>query len=164
MRFRTALSALATGLLLAACDSSTSGPQPLTGIYAAQTADGRPVPATLDSAQWNDGSTFTVFRLMGASVEFLDDETARYTFSERTVTYMNADSLHGDQCYWVNLPYRMDQGRVLLVVEPALFGETGRLRVDTLPVQNNRLTQTVRASTGKRVQVEFAPAQEATPC
>lgn len=149
--------------MLAACDSS-SGPEPLTGIYAAQTADGRPVPATMDSAQWSDGYNSTIFRLMGASVEFLDDETVRYTLAERTVTYMGADSLHGDECYWVNLPYRMDDGRVLLVVEPALFGQTGRLRVDTLTVQNDRLTQTVRASTKKPVQVEFARAQRATPC
>lgn len=157
---RAALAAL----LLAACDSST-GSEPLDGVYLAQTANGRALPAVMDSLPWNDGQTYTLQRLVAASVEFLDDENARYTYEERVVAYHAAfDSVGGGHCRSVTVPYRSENGSIVLVVEPALYGDDGPLRLDTLQLQNGRLVQTIRSETGKAVNVEFARAQQPARC
>ena len=156
---RTALAAL----LLAACESST-GSEPMEGVYVAQSVNGRAVPAVLDSLAWSDGTTYTLHRLLGASVEFLDGENARYTFQERLVAYSGADSIAAADCRSVTLPYRREGGRVVLVVEPRIFGQDGRLRLDTLLVQNGQLVQNVRTAAGQSVPVTFAPAQQPEHC
>lgn len=163
MRSRFPLFAVAATLALAACDGA-AGPEPLAGIYLAQTVDGRPVPAVLDSVPWNDGSTVTVFRLTAASVEFIDRENARYTVSERAVAYRQSDSIPGGSCMSIVVPYRRDAGRVVLVVEPALYGGSGRLHLDTLHVQNDELVQTITAPTGKPATVRYARRTRGAEC
>lgn len=163
MHLSVACRAAAVALLLAACGDST-GSDPMTGVYVAQSVNGRAVPAVLDSMPWNDGTTYTLQRLMAASVEFLDDENARYTFVERHVAYTGADSVGGGSCQSLTLPYRREGSRVVLVVEPALYGQQGPLRLDTLQVQNDELVQNVRTSGGKSASVTFARGVEAADC
>lgn len=165
MNFSVARRAALTALLLAACDSSTD-PEPLARVYTAQTADGRAMPALVDSLPWTDGTTYTLYRLTHASVEFLDDENAHWTFGERQVapSLYRGDTVYSAQCRSVTVPYRRENGRVLLIVEPALIGETGRLRIDTLQIENDQLVQTVRTASGKSVRVELARAEFANAC
>jgi hypothetical protein len=155
--------ALAIALLLAACDSSTE-PEPLTGVYVAQSADGRAMPALVDSLPWTDGRGYTLYRLTHASVEFLDHEYAYWTYGERQVSPVRGDSAISARCRSVTVPYRRENGRVLLIIEPALFGETGRLRMDTLEIQNDKLVQTVRVESGKPVRVEYARDEVSGGC
>ncbi len=163
MQFSVVCRAAAIALLLAACDSSTD-PEPLTGAYVAQTADGRAMPALVDSLPWTDRDRYTLYRLTHASVEFLDDENAHWTYGERQVAPLGGDSSYSARCRSVTVPYRRENGRVLLIIEPALIGETGRLRMDTLEIQNGRLVQTVRVQSGKSVRVEYAREEAAPTC
>jgi hypothetical protein len=151
----TALRALAVALLLAACDSSTDA-EPLTGVYVAQSANGRPIPAVLDSIQLGDGQSYLHYRLMGASVQFLDGENARYTVS--------MSSGAAEHCTSFPVPYRRQYGRVILVVAPVISGDTGPLRLDSLQVRDDRLVQTIRTATGKTATVEYARAQRPETC
>jgi hypothetical protein len=155
--------AAAITLLLAACDSSTA-PQPLTGLYVAQSAEGRAMPAVVDSAMWNDGETYTLYRLARASVEFVDGENARWTVDEQQVAYWRDQTLTGGSCHSVTMPYRRQGGRVVLVVEPALLGQTGPMRLDTLQLQNDQLEQTVKVTSGKTVRVRYARGQGQAGC
>lgn len=163
MRSSIARRAALAALLLAACESST-GSEPMEGVYVAQSVDGRAVPAVLDSLQWNDGTTYTLQRLLAASVEFLDGENARYTVEERLVAYRGADSVFDGLCRSVTLPYRRVGGHVVLVVEPRIVGQQGPLRLDTLRVQNGNLIQNVRTASQKSVHVTFARAQQPEHC
>ncbi len=80
------------------------------------------------------------------------------------MAYWRGQPLPAGQCISVVLPYRRENGRVLLVVEPALMGQEGRLRLDTLVLQDDRLTQSVPIANGRRVPVEFVRGGEAATC
>ena len=159
---RAALAAL----LLAACGDSATDPEPLARVYMATTAGGRAMPAVVDSLPWTDGRSYTLYRLTHASVEFLDDENARWTHGERQVapSVFGGDSTYSASCRSVTVPYRRENGRVLLIIEPELMGETGRLRIDTLQIENDKLVQTVPTVSGKSVRVEYGRAGFADGC
>ena len=164
MRFNTLLRGMAAGLALAACDSST-GPQPLEGAYVLLTVEGRPVPAALDSSFWTDGATYTVDRVVARSLEFRDEDVVFYTQVEETVTrFARGDSVVGGRCVSFYAPYRVQGSRLLLVIEPALYGEAGRLRLDTLQIGSGRLVHDVRTRTGRPVRLEYRSSGTPRPC
>lgn len=155
MHLRTLVRVTAACLALAACESSTE-PTPLGGAYTLLRVDGKPVPATLDSASFGNGSAYTVRRLVQGSVEILGGDSAMYTRSERTVTFFSAaDSVYSANCITVPLPYRVQGDRLLLIIEPALWGQPGRLRVDSLQIGDDTLVQDTRRASGAPLQLEY---------
>lgn len=164
MQTRSFFRVAAACLALAACESST-GSEPLQGIYSVWSVDGRLVPASLDSAIWSDGTTYTANRLVGASLEFLDGDSVQYTWSERVVTYRApGDSIWGGQCVSMAVPYRVRGDRLLLIVEPALIGQQSRLRLDTLEIGDEALVQHTRRSSGPPARLEYAPVGQPVRC
>lgn len=156
MHLRNFVRPLALCVALAACESSTDA-RPLQGVYAVRSVEGRAMPAALDTLYWNDNVTYNVHRLMGRSVEFLGRDSARYTTSERITLYSpGQDTLFSASCKSMTLPYRTRNGQVLLIVEPALLGERGRLRIDTLTISNETLEQSVRITRGRTARLEYA--------
>lgn len=152
-------------LALAACESSSTGSDVLQGVYTLRTVEGRPLPATLDSLQWSDGVTYTVDRVVAGSIQFQGRDTAQYTLSTRVVTY-NApgDSLVGARCFSMPVVYRVQGDRLILVVEPALVGQTGRLRLDSLQIGGETLAHTTRNGSGRSVRLEYATGGQPAQC
>ncbi|HEX2079215.1 MAG TPA: hypothetical protein VHG08_15930 [Longimicrobium sp.] len=164
MQLRHIARALALSLALAACEGST-GSQPLEGAYVLQTVEGRPVPAAVDTQYWSDNVTYTVNRVMAGSLEFLDRDSVVYSLAHQTVTYFSAaDSAFSGRCTSVPVQYRVRNGRLLLIVEPALWGQQGRLRIDTLQVENGRLVHDTRSEGGKAIRLEYAAASRPAHC
>lgn len=163
MQFRHIARALALSLALAACEGST-GSQPLEGVYVLQTVEGRPVPAAVDTQYWSDNATYTVNRVLARSLEFLDRDSVVYTAAHQTVTYFGADSASSGGCTSIPVPYRVRSGRLLLIIEPALWGQQGRLRIDTLQVENGELVHNTRSAGGKPIRLEYAAGIEPTRC
>jgi hypothetical protein len=163
MRLRHIARALALSLALAACEGSTDS-TPLDGVYLLQTVEGRPVPAAMDTQYWSDNITYSVNRVEAGSLEFLDGDNVVYTTSHQTVTYFGADSAWSGQCTSVPVPYRVSNGRLLLIVEPALFGQLGRLRIDTLQVENDELVHNTRSAGGKPIRLEYGQASQPARC
>jgi hypothetical protein len=163
MQIRNIARALALSLALAACEGSTDS-VPLDGAYVLQTVEGRPVPAAVDTQYWSDNVTYTVNRVLARSLAFMDGDSVVYTTHEQTVTYFGADSAWSGRCTTGPVPYRVRNGRVLLIVEPALFGQEGRLRIDTLQVENGELVHNTRSPAGKPLRLEYAAASQAARC
>lgn len=164
MQFRHIARVLALGLALAACEGSTDS-QPLTGIYVLQTVEGRPVPAAVDTQYWSDNVTYTVNRVMAGSLEFLGRDSVTYTTAYRTVTYFSAaDSAFSAGCASFPVQYRVRNGRLLLIVEPALIGQQGRLRIDTLQVENGGLVHNTRSPGGKPIRLEYGAGSQPAHC
>lgn len=151
-------------LALAACESST-GSSPVQGIYNLTSVDGRPLPATLDSVVWDDGVTYSVNRMERSSVEIMDGDSAYYTISQRMVIHRPAgDSAYSGSCFTWPVPYRIQGDRLVLIVEPALWGQTGRLRLDSLQIGDDMLVRTTRNAAGAPLRLEYAPATQPTRC
>ncbi|HEU0298337.1 MAG TPA: hypothetical protein VFR37_02760 [Longimicrobium sp.] len=164
MQYRHIARTLALSLALAACEGSTDS-VPLDGVYVLQMVEGQPVPAAVDTQYWNDNVTYSVNRVMARSLEFLDRDSVVYTTAHQTVTYFSAaDSAFSVGCTSAPVPYRVRNGRLLLIVEPALFGQQGRLRIDTLQVENDELVHNIRSEGGRPLRLEYAPASQPARC
>jgi hypothetical protein len=164
MHLRSIVRVTAACLALAACESST-GSTPVEGIYNMTSVDGRPLPATVDSVVWNDGVTYTVERLERSSVEIMGGDSAIYTISRRAVTRLaSGDSAYSGNCFTWPVPYRIQGDRLILIVEPALWGQTGRLRLDSLQIVDETLVRTTRNASGAPLRLEYAPATQPTRC
>lgn len=164
MQTRIFVRVAAACLALAACESST-GSARLEGVYLLRTVEGRPVPAVLDSLPWNDGVTYSIQRLVAGSVEFRGRDTAVYTRRTRHVTFhAGMDSLWSESCLSAPVPYRVQGDRLLLVIEPALMGQTGRLRLDTLQAGDETLVHQTRTPQGRPLRLEYATASQPAQC
>lgn len=164
MQIRNIARALALSLALAACEGSTDS-APLDGVYVLRTVEGRPVPAAVDTQYWSDNVTYTVNRVMARSLEFLDRDSVVYTAAHQAVTYFSAaDSASSGGCTSFPVQYRVRNGRLLLIVEPALIGQQGRLRIDTLQVENGELVHNTRSEGGKPIRLEYAAASQPARC
>lgn len=163
MQIRSIARTLALSLALAACEGSTDS-VPLDGVYVLRTVDGRPVPAVVDTQFWSDNVTYSVNRVLAGSLEFLGRDSAAYTTVHQTATYFGADSTWSVQCTAVPVPYRVRNGRLLLIVEPALAGGQGRLRIDTLQVENGELVHDTRSPRGKPIRLKYGAASQPVFC
>lgn len=164
MHLRTFSRALAAALALAACESST-GSDPMEGVWLLQSAKGRPLPAAVDTIFRTDRVTYTVDRVVHGSVEFLNADSAVYIFADQSTTYFpDGDSLRASRCVQMAVPYRVQGPRVLLIVEPSLFGLPGTLRLDTLQLGDDRLVQDTRSRRGTSMRLEYAPGGQPAQC
>ncbi|WP_420130566.1 hypothetical protein [Longimicrobium sp.] len=164
MHLRSIVHVTAACLTLAACESST-GSTPVQGIYNLTSVNGRPLPATLDSVVWEDGITYTLEGLERSSVEIMDGDSALYTISRSTMTrYASGSFAHSGTCSTWSVPYRIQGSRLLLIVEPALLGQTGRLRLDTLEIGDDMLVRNTRSATGAPARLEYTPATQPARC
>ena len=165
MPLRPFVRALAASLALAACESST-GPEPMDGVWVLQSAEGRPLPAIVDTLFRTDGTVFAVDRVIAGSVEFLNADSARYILFEQSVSYSpsRGDSLRSARCLQMNVPYRVHDSRVLLIVEPTLYNQPGRLRLDTLRIGNGTLVQDTRSRRNMPLHLEYAPGGQPAQC
>lgn len=165
MHLRTLVRALAAGLVLAACESSTGSEPKMEGVWLLQTAKGRALPASVDTVFRNDGVTYTVDRIMAGSVEFIDADSAIYTLADQSTLYLpGGDSLRARRCLQIPVPYRVQGSRVLLIVEPSLYGQQGRLRLDTLQIGEDLLVQETRSRRNTPLRLEFRPAAQPAQC
>ena len=164
MHFPNIARLAAVCLALAACESST-GSTPVEGTYTLYSVEGRLLPATLDSVRWADGTTYTVDRLLASSVEMLGADSARYTLSERKVTYFaSGDSAYSGSCISIPVPYRVQGDRLLLIVEPALWGQPGPLRLDSLQIGEKSLVRNIRGASGAPLRLEYAASGQPARC
>lgn len=165
MPLRPFVRALAASLALAACESST-GPEPMEGVWVVQSAEGRPLPASVDTIFRTDGSVFAIDRVIAGSVEFLNPDSARYILFEQSVSYSpsRGDSLRSARCLQMNVPYRVHDSRVLLIVEPTLYNQPGRLRLDTLRIEDGTLVQDTRSRRNLPLHLEYAPGGPPAQC
>jgi hypothetical protein len=165
MPLRTFVRALAASLALGACESST-GAEPMEDIWLLQRAEGRPLPAIVDTIFRNDGTVFAIDRVIAGSVEFLNADSARYILFEQSVVYSSSrgDSLRSARCLQMNVPYRVHDSRVLLIVEPTLYNQPGRLRLDTLRIGEGTLVQDTRSRRNTPLHLEYAPGDQPAQC
>jgi hypothetical protein len=164
MHFRNIARVAAVCLALAACESST-GSTPVEGTYTLYSVEGRLLPVTVDSVRWADGTAYTVDRLLASSVEILSADSARYTLSERKVTYIApGDSVYSGRCISMPVPYRVQGDRLLLIIEPALWGQPGPLRLDSLQIGDESLVRNIRGVSGAPLRLEYAASAQPARC
>jgi hypothetical protein len=164
MHLRTLVRMTAACLALAACDTAT-GSRPLEGTYTLRTVDGRPVPATVDSLAGTDGVAYTVDVLAGSSVEILGADSARYTVSERTITRFTSGTFAVEaSCTSVLLQYHVRGDGLHLIVDPALWGRTGRLRMGTLHIEDEALVLDTQNASGAPMRLEYAASTQPVRC
>jgi hypothetical protein len=165
MPLRPVVRALAASLALGACESSTA-PEPMGGVWVVQSAEGRPLPASVDTIFRTDGSIFAVDQVIAGSLEFLNADSARYILFEQSVVYSSTrgDSLRSGRCLQMNVPYRVHDSRVLLIVEPILYNQPGPLRLDTLRIGDGRLVQDTRSRRNLPLHLEYAPGSQPAQC
>ena len=165
MPLRPFVHALAASLALAACESSTA-PEPMAGVWVLQHAEGRALPAIVDTVFRTDGSVFAVDRVIAGSVEFLNADSARYILFDQSVVYSSSrdDSLRSGRCLQMNVPYRVHDSRVLLIVEPSVYNQPGRLRLDTLRIEAGTLVQDTRSRRNTPLHLEYAPGSQPAQC
>jgi hypothetical protein len=132
------------------------------------------VPAAYDSTFWEDGSN-RFSRVVGRSLEFLANDSARYAAADDVVERLPDGDWHvwASDCESRTVPFRREGDRGILTIDPNIFlpqsAPPQAVVHDTLEVVGSRLVQLKREEpttshpSGRNWRLEYQEGQPSTP-